>query len=87
MICTAAAEAAAARTATPTKGTRPMTASRPRSILRARASLIGAVRNMICAAAFAAGVDPIGLADALAGWWREQPRRQAALHGERPRRA
>lgn len=64
-----------------------MTAFCPRSVLAARAALLGAVRNTVCAAAFAAGVDPIGLADALAGWWREQPRRQAALHGERPRRA
>ena len=74
-----------------------MTASHPRSILRARASLIGAVRNMICATAYAAGVDPIGLAVLVAhntaAWaaelieQRDRRDRQAAKAAERTRPA
>ena len=74
-----------------------MIPARPRSILRARASLIGAVRNMICIPAYAAGVDPIGLAVLVAhntaAWaadlieQRDLSDRQAALRAERARPA
>lgn len=74
-----------------------MTASHPRSILRARASLIGAVRNMICATAFSAGCDPVALAMLVAAniraWGddlieqRDLRDRQAAKVAERVRSA
>ena len=74
-----------------------MTRDRPRAVLAARAALLGAVRNMICLTAYAAGVDPIGLAMLVAAntraWGddlleqRDLRDRQAALRAERARPA